>query len=118
MYVGRVIYGLGGENMAVGASVILEQWFRNKEMALAMALNLAVSRIGSVINNFLSPLIADSAGVAVALWFGALVCAGSLACTMVIVPFDRTAEKRIKEYKATTAAFIKAQSRPSAPLRN
>ena len=87
--------------MAVGASVILEQWFRNKEMALAMALNLAVSRIGSVINNFLSPLIADSAGVAVALWFGALVCAGSLACTMVIVPLDRAAEKRIKEYKPT-----------------
>ena len=90
MLLGRFIYGLGGENMAVGASVILEEWFRNKEMALAMALNVAVSRIGSVVNNILSPAIAESGGgVPLAFWVGALICGGSLACTMVIMPIDR-----------------------------
>jgi MFS family permease len=55
MYLGRIMFGLGGENMSVGSSVILEEWFRNKEMALAMGLNVAISRIGSVVNNVVSP---------------------------------------------------------------
>ena len=82
MYVGRVIYGLGGENMAVGTSVILAEWFQNKEMALAMALQVAVSRIGSVINNVMSPAIADGSGVPTALWVGAIICGArcALAC--------------------------------------
>ena len=96
MYIGRVIYGLGGENMAVGASVILEEWFRNKEMALAMALNVAVSRVGSVINNILSPTVADATNVPVALWLGAVICCGSLACTMIILPVDRAAARRVR----------------------
>jgi len=91
-----VIYGLGGENMAVGASVILNDWFTNKEMALAMALNVAVSRIGSVVNNILSPILADAAGVPFALWFGAMVCGGSLTCTLFLYPIDQAAIKRVK----------------------
>lgn len=96
MYVGRVIFGLGGENMSVGSSVILEEWFRNKEMALAMGLNVAVSRIGSVINNIVSPAIAISSGVPAALWFGAVVCGMSVACAMLILPMDRAAARRLK----------------------
>jgi len=99
MYLGRVIYGLGGENMAVGASVLLNDWFTNKEMALAMALNVAVSRIGSVVNNILSPILADSAGVPFALWFGAMVCGGSLTCTLFLYPIDQAAIKRVKAAK-------------------
>jgi MFS family permease len=63
MYLGRFIYGLGGENMSVGASVILADWFAGKEMAFAMAVNVSVSRCGSIINNVLSPAIADSTNV-------------------------------------------------------
>jgi len=63
MYLGRFIYGLGGENMSVGASVLLAEWFAGKEMASAMAINVAISRVGSVINNFLSPAIANSTNV-------------------------------------------------------
>jgi MFS family permease len=92
-----VIYGLGGENMAVGSSVVLAEWFQNKEMALAMALQVAISRIGSVVNNVLSPAIANSTNVPTALWFGAFVCAGSLACTLVLYPIDVAGGKRVKE---------------------
>lgn len=95
MYVGRIMFGLGGENMSVGSSVILEEWFRNKEMALAMGLNVAVSRIGSVVNNIVSPAIANSSNVAVALWVGAMICGVSVGCAMLIFPIDRAGEARV-----------------------
>jgi len=91
--------------MAVGSSVVLAEWFQNKEMALAMALQVAISRIGSVVNNVLSPAVANSTSVPTALWFGMLVCAGSLACTMVLYPIDKARETEIKkEVKEAKAA--------------
>ena len=51
-----------------------QDWFRGKEMALAMGLNLAISRIGSVVNNVVSPAIANSTNVPFSLFFGAIIC--------------------------------------------
>jgi MFS family permease len=52
--IGRVIFGLGGENMTVALSTLLADWFRGKEMAFAMGLFVALARLGSVFNNFAS----------------------------------------------------------------
>ena len=41
------MYGLGGENMAVGSSVVLAEWFQNKEMAFAMALQVVVALLSN-----------------------------------------------------------------------
>ena len=67
--------GVGGGSMRCCLWRARFVGFGTKEMALAMALNLAVSQICSVLDIFLSPLIADSTGVALALRFDALVCA-------------------------------------------
>ncbi len=44
--VGRVIFGFGGESLGVASSALLAIWFRGKEMAFAMGLNLSISRFG------------------------------------------------------------------------
>lgn len=89
MFVGRVIYGLGGESLSVGNSALLAQWFAGKELAFAFGLNLSIARLGSVINNLVSPQMASMSGVVFALWFGALVCGISFFCTSLIIPIDK-----------------------------
>jgi MFS family permease len=95
MLLGRVLFGLGGENLTVAQSALLAQWFKGKELAFAFGLNLSISRLGSVINNYVSPAIAKSS-VPFALWAGMLVCAGSLVCAVLIWPIDRSAVARIE----------------------
>lgn len=57
MLIGRVVFGLGGESMSVAQSAIVTVWFKGKELAMALGVNLSVSRLGSVINaNTVPPL--------------------------------------------------------------
>merc|ERR1719421_2703262 len=62
MLVGRVLYGLGGENLTVASSALLARWFMGGDLAFASALVLSSSRLGSVVNNKLSPWFAREGG--------------------------------------------------------
>lgn len=66
---GRAVFGLGGESLSVASSALLAIWFKNREMALAMGINLTVSRLGSVANNNISSRINESLGVSAATWY-------------------------------------------------
>lgn len=57
MLVGRFVYGLGGECLCVSQSVVISQWFKAKELALALGLNITVSRLGSSANSAITPII-------------------------------------------------------------
>ena len=54
---GRIIFGMGGESMGVAQSAIISVWFKGKELAFALGLNLSVSRLGSVINAAVLPSV-------------------------------------------------------------
>jgi len=84
MFLGRVLYGIGGESLGVSSSAILSFWFQGKELAFSFGLNLSVARLGSVMNNFISPLFARQAGINFSLWFGAILTGASLLCVSVI----------------------------------
>mmetsp|Transcript_19281 Transcript_19281/g.20895 ORF Transcript_19281/g.20895 Transcript_19281/m.20895 type:complete len:607 (+) Transcript_19281:100-1920(+) len=89
MFVGRVLYGLGGENLGVANSAILSIWFEGKELALAFGLNLSIARLGSVINNLVSPELTNSINIQFAFWFGVILCGGSVASCLVISSIDK-----------------------------
>lgn len=55
MLAGRVVFGMGGESMQVAQSSIISVWFKGKELAFALGLNLSVARLGSVINGIVVP---------------------------------------------------------------
>jgi MFS family permease len=95
MLLGRVIYGFGGESISVGNSAVLADWFEGKELAFAFGINLSMARIGSVINNLVSPALASSGGVPFAFWFGSIVCAASLFCVVLVMPIDKKMEDLI-----------------------
>ena len=89
MYVGRIIFGMGGESLSVGNSALLSAWFEGKELAFAFGLNLSIARLGSVINNLVSPAIANGVGLVYALWFSAILCAVSVLCSLIISRIDK-----------------------------
>jgi hypothetical protein len=61
--------------------------------AFALGLNLSVARLGSVINNELSPLIAAAADASVALWTGVLLCLLSSTAVLLVIWLDRRATR-------------------------
>jgi MFS family permease len=89
MFLGRVLFGFGGENLGVANSAILSIWFRGKELAFAFGLNLSIARLGSVFNNLLSPALATSFNIQFALWFGVILCGGSVTAVLFIASVDR-----------------------------
>lgn len=90
MMIGRLVFGLGGESLAVAQSRLVTEWFLGKELGIAIGLNLSVARIGTVFNNNASPRIANvsESGVAGACWMGLSTCLFSLVCTLVCIFID------------------------------
>lgn len=86
---GRILFGLGGESLAVAQARVVTEWFQDRELALAIGLNLSIARIGTVVNNVASPWIARQwHSVEAAFWVGFLSCAISLICTIATIWVD------------------------------
>jgi len=85
---GRVLFGVGGESIQVAQCCLLLRWFKGKEVAFALGVNLSFARGGSVINDILSPWIASRYGAGDAFWFGTLLCFGSCASNILSVALD------------------------------
>ncbi|KAL3899571.1 MAG: hypothetical protein SGCHY_001954 [Lobulomycetales sp.] len=66
------------------------RWFAGKELALALGINLAMARMGSVINDFVTPLLGVKLGVPWAIWIGTLSCILSLLCSSGLAFIDLT----------------------------
>ena len=76
---GFMIFGCGCEMEGTNVSKILAKWFKGKEMALAMGLEMALARLGVFAVMWISPLIANRMGGSVAApvgFCGALLCIG------------------------------------------
>lgn len=58
MIIGRIIFGLGGENLNVTQMAVVVDWFYKSETALPMGFTLTLSRCGSFLNDLLSPIFA------------------------------------------------------------
>jgi MFS family permease len=94
---GRTCFGLGGESLTVAESTLLAQFFEGKEIAFAMGINLTVARLGSVLNDNLSPLIARHLSLASAIWFGFILsCACLIGCFGVILTDAKVQKKMVR----------------------
>lgn len=76
---GFMIFGCGCEMEGTNVSKILAKWFKGKEMALAMGLEMAIARLGVFAVMWIAPIISEAAGgtILAPLGFcGALLCIG------------------------------------------
>ena len=69
---GFFIFGLGAETSIVVISKIVVKWFKGRELALALGLNLAFGRLGAALALFLSPRLIQPHWTN-AIWFGVLL---------------------------------------------
>ena len=46
-----MLFGFGGESLTVAQSTLVAEWFKDKELAFALGINLSIARLGSVVNN-------------------------------------------------------------------
>jgi hypothetical protein len=72
----------------------LNEWFDGGEVALAFAISLATGRMGSVLNNVVSPGVANTMSTGAALSVGALINFIALAAAIAIGYVERRERKR------------------------
>ena len=57
MQLGRFIFGIGGESLAVAQNTYAVSWFKGKELNMVFGFQLSIARVGSSVNfQVLSPL--------------------------------------------------------------
>lgn len=93
--IGFSIFGVGVEMAGITVSKTIVKWFKGKEMALAMGLEMAVARLGVFAVFRLTPLFAEDGGVSNSVFMGlAFLCIGFL--TFFIYTFmDRKLDKQM-----------------------
>ena len=57
MLAGRVILGVGGENLYICEFIIVEKWFHDKNFSLCFGIIGVVVYCGTMLNNFCTPLL-------------------------------------------------------------
>lgn len=79
-YIGFAIFGVGVEMAGITVSKTIVKWFKGKELALAMGLEMAIARLGVFAVFQLSPIFAKYGGVSNAmLWATAFIFIGLLS---------------------------------------
>jgi hypothetical protein len=96
-FVGFAIFGVGVEMAGITVSKTIVKWFRGKEMALAMGLEMAVARLGVFAVFRLTPIFAEHGGPANSVFWGMVfLCIGFM--TFFIYTFmDKKLEKQTGE---------------------
>jgi hypothetical protein len=78
-FFGFAIFGVGVEMAGITVSKTIVKWFKGKEMALAMGLEMAVARLGVFAVFRLTPIFAENGGPANSVFMGlGFLCIGFL----------------------------------------
>lgn len=93
-FFGFAIFGVGVEMAGITVSKTIVKWFRGKEMALAMGLEMATARLGVFAVFRLSPVFAENGGPSNSVFMGlAFLCIGFI--TFFVYTFmDRALDKQ------------------------
>uniref|UniRef100_A0A673BKS4 Lysosomal dipeptide transporter MFSD1 n=1 Tax=Sphaeramia orbicularis TaxID=375764 RepID=A0A673BKS4_9TELE len=117
MEVGRFVFGIGGESLAVAQNTYAVNWFKGKELNLVFGLQLSMARLGSTVNmnimGWVYGKVADLVGstghtaLGAALMIASVTCLFSLLCALVLGLLDRRAEKILHKEQGSTGDVIK-----------
>lgn len=88
MLFGRIIFGAGNGSLTIVQNRITSFWFAGKELALAFGFTLAFSRLGSVLNFFLTGHLTDAVGLKYTLWIGAGLCGLGFISSVIVGCLD------------------------------
>jgi len=103
---GRILFGSGNGSLTIVQNRISAMWFKGKELAFAFGCILAFSRLGSVLNFFLTESFEEKYGLQWTLWGGAILCGLGVVCAVVASCLDVTG---IKQMNKTTEMKIESK---------
>ncbi|KAM6961480.1 lysosomal dipeptide transporter MFSD1 [Aplochiton taeniatus] len=117
MEIGRFVFGIGGESLAVAQNTYAVNWFKGKELNLVFGLQLSMARLGSTVNmnimGWVYSRITDLVGhtgyttLGVSLMIAGITCLFSLICALVLGFLDKRAEKILNKEQGKTGEVIK-----------
>lgn len=115
MQLGRFIFGVGGESLAVAQNTYSVAWFKDKELNTVFGLQLSISRLGSTANFMTMPFLYAAVskvypgvtGLGVALLIAASWCVMSMLCAVVLAILDRRAQRIMGREDAMTGEVVK-----------
>jgi len=95
MLISRGVFGLGGENLTITTSAFIGQWFKGKELAFALGVDISAARLASTINDSTQVVMYESSGRKLHLGFfvGLLVTIYSIITALSASFIDKAADK-------------------------
>ncbi|KAF0698573.1 Aste57867_10803 [Aphanomyces stellatus] len=103
MLMGRMTFGLAGETIAVAQCSLVATWFPSHHLALVMGLIQTASKLGTALNDELSPLFAYWFHVSIALWIGAFFASISVAVAVLATKLDERHLSRATSINVSTS---------------
>ena len=96
--IGFMIFGCGCEMAGTTVSKAIAKWFKGKEMAMAMGLEMSIARLGVFAAMWLSPIVYNNGGneVSAPVLFGVILLIIGLIFYFVFCIMDRTFDKQLK----------------------
>lgn len=102
---GFFFFGLGAETSIVVISKVIVKWFKGKEIALALGLNIAIARLGMGAAMILSPRLVNEGkelfplwnNWTMPIWFGALLLGIGLLMFLIYTIYDIKFDRQIKQ---------------------
>lgn len=96
-FFGFAIFGVGVEMAGITVSKTIVKWFKGKELALAMGLEMALARLGVFAVFQLSPIFAEKGGVSNSLFFGVLFLLVGFITFFIYTFMDSKLDKELGE---------------------
>ena len=109
MQIGRFVFGIGGESLAVAQNTYAVSWFKGKELNMVFGFQLSVARVGSTVNfslmaplyKYISQWYNPHTAVGWTLMVAGLTCVMSFACAVILGLMDKRAERILKKTSIT-----------------
>ena len=104
--IGYAIFGVGIEIAGITVSKIIVKWFKGKELALAMGLEMACARIGTALALGVTPMLAEHfQSVSMPILLGLLLLCIGMISFVVFVVMDSKRDQELKETAAPEEPF-------------
>lgn len=93
---GYSIFGVGAEVAGITVSKIIAKWFRGKEMATAMGVQVALARIGSQAGYAVAIPLARAWGISAPVMVGLVLLLGGLVAFFAFSVLDKKLDKQME----------------------
>jgi len=91
---GYAIFGIGVETAGITVSKIIVKWFKGREMALAMGLEMACARLGTFAALAFGPFIAKNFSISTPILIGVIMLCIGLISFIIYISMDVRLEKQ------------------------